>query len=298
MKTRDEALKKAGLLSEALPYMQRYDGRCIVIKYGGSAMTEGLRADSFAGDVALLRQSGVRPVIVHGGGPQIDRFLKERGIESRFHNGLRITGDEEIAAAEMVLAGAVNKAIVRQIAAVGGRALGLSGMDAGLIEAEPLDKSRETLGFVGRPRQVRADILHLLLEKGIVPVIAPIAADKKGQRRNINADVAASAIAAALKAARLLILTNVPAVRGEDGLPLPSLSLEKALALIKKGVIQEGMTPKVETCLEAVKKGVEAAVILDGRQPHALLLELFTDQGAGTLFHARRPPHQKMRTNP
>ena len=288
----EEAVKNAALLSEALPYMQRYDGKIVVIKYGGHAMASEKIASLFARDLTLLKQSGVLPVVVHGGGPQISLFLKKEGVCARFHKGLRITGEKEIAAAEKVMVGSINKRIVRDILRVGGRATGLSAIDGGLIEAEKLTLGGKDLGFVGRPAKINPKIIMDLLKKGFIPVIAPLAADAKGVRYNINADMAAGALAVALQAERLVILTDVPAVEGEKGKPIAELSSAEARALMRKGVISDGMRPKVETCLEALQGGV-TAVVLDGRVPHALLLELFTDHGAGTLFLKKKKTRAK-----
>lgn len=288
-------LEKAETLSEALPYIQRYAGQTFVIKYGGHAMGDAEAAENFAEDVMLLQAVGIKPVVVHGGGPQIGRMLKQLGIESQFHNGLRVTDRETARVAEMVLSGAINKEIVGWIAAEGGRAVGISGKDGGLVIAEKItgreaDPTRGIerhvdLGFVGDPKINDTTLLETLAEKGLVPVIAPIAPGPDGETYNINADTMAGAIAGALKAARLFLLTDVAGVLSKDGDLLTDLDPAKIEALKADGTVTGGMIPKLDTCVEAVLGGAEAAVILDGRVPHAMLVEIFTDQGAGTLVH-------------
>ena len=286
-------LEKAETLSEALPYIQRYAGQTFVIKYGGHAMGDAEAAENFAEDVMLLQAVGIKPVVVHGGGPQIGRMLKQLGIESQFHNGLRVTDKETARVAEMVLSGAINKEIVGWIAAEGGKAVGISGKDGGLVIAEKItgreaDPTRGIerhvdLGFVGDPKINDTTLLETLAEKGLVPVIAPIAPGPDGETYNINADTMAGAIAGALKAARLFLLTDVAGVLSKDGDLLTDLDPAKIAALKADGTVTGGMIPKLDTCIEAVQGGAEAAVILDGRVPHAMLVEIFTDQGAGTL---------------
>jgi acetylglutamate kinase len=288
-------LEKAETLSEALPYIQRYAGQTFVIKYGGHAMGDAEAAENFAEDVMLLQAVGIKPVVVHGGGPQIGRMLKQLGIESQFHNGLRVTDKETARVAEMVLSGAINKEIVGWIAAEGGKAVGISGKDGGLVIAEKItgreaDPTRGIerhvdLGFVGDPKINDTMLLETLVEKGLVPVIAPIAPGPDGETYNINADTMAGAIAGALKAARLFLLTDVAGVLSKDGDLLTDLDPAKIEALKADGTVTGGMIPKLDTCVEAVLGGAEAAVILDGRVPHAMLVEIFTDQGAGTLVH-------------
>jgi acetylglutamate kinase len=288
-------LEKAETLSEALPYIQRYAGQTFVIKYGGHAMGDAEAAENFAEDVMLLQAVGIKPVVVHGGGPQIGRMLKQLGIESQFHNGLRVTDKETARVAEMVLSGAINKEIVGWIAAEGGKAVGISGKDGGLVIAEKItgreaDPTRGIerhvdLGFVGDPKINDTTLLETLAEKGLIPVIAPIAPGRDGETYNINADTMAGAIAGALKAARLFLLTDVAGVLSKDGDLLTDLDPTKIEALKADGTVTGGMIPKLETCVEAVLGGAEAAVILDGRVPHAMLVEIFTDQGAGTLVH-------------
>jgi acetylglutamate kinase len=289
-----DPVAKAAVLAEALPYMRRYAGHTLVVKYGGHAMGEG--GDSFAGDVVLLKQVGIHPIVVHGGGPQIGQMLNRLGIESRFVDGLRVTDAETMEVVEMVLAGTINKQLVAAINAEGGCAIGLTGKDGGLIEAKKLlrakiedggGRSEIDLGFVGEPLRVAASVLDTFRQSDIIPVIAPIGVGAKGETYNINADTVAGAVAAAVKATRLLLLTDVAGVLGADKRLLSEIAADEARRMIAKGVIYGGMIPKVETCLDAVDGGVEAAVILDGRVPHAILLELFTDaSGAGTLIRA------------
>jgi acetylglutamate kinase len=284
---------KAAVLAEALPYMRRYAGRTLVVKYGGHAMGEG--GDSFARDVVLLKQVGIHPIVVHGGGPQIGLMLKRLGIESRFVDGLRVTDAETMEIVEMVLAGTINKQLVAAINAEGGCAVGLTGKDGGLIEAKKILRSKLEadvrteidLGFVGEPQRVAAGVLDTFRQSDIIPVIAPIGVGASGETYNINADTVAGAVASAVKATRLLLLTDVAGVLDADKRLLSEITAGAARRMIAAGVIYGGMIPKVETCLEAVDGGVEAAVILDGRVPHAILLELFTDtSGAGTLIRA------------
>jgi acetylglutamate kinase len=283
---------KAAVLAEALPNMRRYAGRSLVVKYGGHAMSPGEGGHSFARDIVLLRQVGIRPVVVHGGGPQIGLMLKRLGIESRFVDGLRVTDAATMEVVEMVLAGTINKQIVAAINAAGGRAIGLSGKDAGLIEARKmaakthaLDGSPVDLGFVGEPSRVDERVLDALQQADIIPVIAPIGVAAGGDTYNINADTVAGAVAAAISAKRFVLLTDVAGVLDAAGDLISEVSAAEARRLIADGTIHGGMIPKVETCLAAVEGGVEAAVILDGRVPHALLLELFTE-GVGTLIRA------------
>jgi acetylglutamate kinase len=284
---------KATVLAEALPYMRRYAGHTLVVKYGGHAMGDG--GDSFARDVVLLKQVGIHPIVVHGGGPQIGHMLKRLGIESRFVDGLRVTDAETMEVVEMVLAGTINKQLVAAINAQGGCAIGLSGKDGGLIRATKVTGSKLEggvrteidLGFVGEPQHVAVNVLDTFIKSDIIPVVAPIGVGADGETYNINADTVAGAVAAAVKATRLLLLTDVAGVLDADKQLLSEISAGSARQMIAAGVIYGGMIPKVETCLDAVDGGVEAAVILDGRVPHAILLELFTDtSGAGTLIRA------------
>ncbi|CAN5205841.1 acetylglutamate kinase [soil metagenome] len=289
-------LAKAETLTEALPYMQRYAGQVFVVKYGGHAMGDPEAAKGFAADIVLLKAVGINPVVVHGGGPQIGAMLKKLGVESSFVNGLRVTDAETAAIAEMVLSGAINKEIVGWITHAGGRAVGLSGKDAGLVTAEKVggrdaDPTRGIerhvdLGFVGDPVAVDRKILDTLSAAGVIPVIAPIAPGSDGATYNINADTMAGAIAAALGATRLFLLTDVAGVLDKEGELLTDLTPMQIEALQADGTVTGGMIPKLETCVNAVKGGVEAAVILDGRVPHAMLVEIFTAKGAGTLVHA------------
>ena len=286
-------LTKAETLVEALPYLQRYAGKTFVVKYGGHAMGDPAAAEDFAEDIVLLKAVGINPVVVHGGGPQIGAMLKKLGVTSEFVGGLRVTDKETADVAEMVL-GAINKQIVGWIAAEDGRAVGLSGKDAGLVIAEkvsrPADPNRGIernvdLGFVGEPVKVDRTIIDTLSASGVIPVIAPIAPDASGQTYNINADTMAGAIAAALGASRLFLLTDVAGVLDKSGELLTDLDPAKIAALRADGTITGGMIPKLETCVSAVEGGVDAAVILDGRVPHAMLVEIFTARGAGTLVH-------------
>ncbi len=286
-------LAKAHVLTEALPFMQRYDKKTVVIKYGGHAMGDAKLAEQFANDVVLLKQAGINPVVVHGGGPQIAAMLERLGIKSQFKNGLRVTDAQTIEVVEMVLAGAINKQIVTALNAAGGTAVGLSGKDGNLLVAkktrsrakDPTSNVEKAinLGFVGTPQKVNGHILDVMLASNIIPVIAPIATSANGQTLNVNADTAAGAIAAALNAERLLMLTDVDGVKDKKGKLIERLSKAQATRLIKNGTAQGGMIPKLETAIDAVKNGVTAAAILDGRVQHAILLELFTELGAGTL---------------
>jgi acetylglutamate kinase len=281
---------KAAVLAEALPYMRRYAGHTVVVKYGGHAMGEG--GDSFARDVVLLRQVGINPIVVHGGGPQIGHMLERLGIESRFVDGLRVTDRETMEVVEMVLAGTINKQLVAAINAEGGCAIGLTGKDGGLISAKKAVRTRMEggtrieidLGFVGEPEHVAARVLDTFRQSDIIPVIAPIGVGVGGETYNINADTVSGAVAAAVKATRLLLLTDVAGVLDGDKRLLSEISAGSARRMISDGIISGGMIPKVETCLDAVDGGIEAAVILDGRVPHAILLELFTNAGPGTLI--------------
>ena len=290
----NERSVRVEVLSEALPYMRRYAGETVVVKYGGHAMGDQALADGFARDVVLLKQIGAFPVIVHGGGPQIGAMLKRLEITSDFVDGLRVTDKATVEVVEMVLAGAINKGIVAAINRAGGRAIGMSGKDADLIRAKKLaHTTRETdsnvekvidLGFVGDPESVNGKVLKDLTATGVIPVIAPIGFDDAGSTYNINADTAAGAVASAVNAKRLLMLTDVAGVLDGEGKRLEDISADTARRMIREGVIKGGMIPKIETCLEAVEDGVEAAVILDGRVPHAVLLEIFTERGDGTLI--------------
>jgi acetylglutamate kinase len=280
-------LRTARTLTEALPYMQRYSGKTFVIKYGGHAMVDDELSRVFASDIVLLKQVGINPLVVHGGGPQIAEMLDRLDIKSGFVDGLRITDSATVEVVEMVLAGKINKQIVLAMTEAGGNALGLSGKDAGLMLANRVQKIKGgqtlDLGFVGDPAEIDADVLNRLAAAGFIPVIAPIAFGRGGETYNVNADTAAGAIAAATKATRLLLLTDVVGVLDKDGNLLTDLTISQVKSLMKDGTISGGMIPKLETCVEALEDGVEAAVILDGRVPHALLLEIFTARGVGTI---------------
>src|SRR5271154_3629492 len=273
---------KAAVLAEALPYLRRYSGQTILVKYGGHAMgaalSDGGRGDTFAGDIAFLKQVGIQPIVVHGGGPQINHMLQRLGIKSSFVNGLRVTDQATLEVVEMVLCGTINKQLAAEINAAGGRAVGISGKDGGLIRAKKLTRNGE-LGFVGEPEEIDGRVLDTFRQSDIIPVIAPLGVGADGATYNINADTVAGAIAAAVKAARFLLLTDVPGVLDDEKELVPELTAAQARSLIASGVVTGGMIPKVETCLAAVEGGVEAAVIVDGRVPHAILLELFTEGG-------------------
>jgi len=287
-----EMLAKAGVLSEALPFMRRHSGKTFVIKYGGHAMGDENLAASFARDVVLLKQVGINPIVVHGGGPQIGAMLERLKIKSEFIDGLRVTDRETVEIVEMVLSGSINKAIAAAINAAGGRAVGISGKDGDLIQARKMRRTRTEsdsniekildLGFVGEPTQVDSRLLDDLSQSDLIPVIAPLGTGSDGETYNINADTAAGAIAGAIEAARLLMLTDVSGVLGKDGELIPDMTIDEARAYISDGTITGGMIPKVETCIGAIQAEVDAAVILDGRTDHAILLEVFTDHGVGT----------------
>jgi acetylglutamate kinase len=285
-------LDRARILAEALPHMQRYDDATVVVKYGGHAMGEEGAARDFARDVVMLKLSGLHPIVVHGGGPQIGSMLKRLGIESRFHDGLRVTDQQTMEVVEMVL-GLVNKGIVAAINAAGGRAIGLSGKDGNMVTARkhaPLSKATATgmgedvdLGFVGEPEAVDPAVLMLASNSDIIPVVAPVATSRWGDTFNINADTFAGAVAGAVRARRLLFLTDVPGVLDKDKNLIRRMTINESRQRIADGTITGGMIPKVETCMDALERGVEGVVILDGKVPHIVLLELLTDHGAGTL---------------
>jgi acetylglutamate kinase len=282
----------AATLIEALPYMRRFSGATFVVKYGGHAMGEARLAEDFARDMVLLKQIGINPIVVHGGGPQIKSMLDRLRIKSEFVEGLRVTDAETVEIVEMVLAGSINKQIVTAIQAAGGQAVGLSGKDARLIEASKLTRTRRDpgssieqvldLGFVGQPSRIHTEVLEVFRRTEIVPVIAPIGVGPDGQTYNINADTAAGAIAAALQARKLIMLTDVEGVLDREGRLISQLSAAEARELIEEGTAKGGMIPKLETCLAAIEAGVGAAHILDGRLPHVVLLEIFTEAGVGT----------------
>ncbi|MGN6467767.1 MAG: acetylglutamate kinase, partial [Rhizobiaceae bacterium] len=279
--TAETAAAQAALLSAALPYMQRYENKTVVVKYGGHAMGDNTLGKAFARDIALLKQSGVNPIVVHGGGPQIAAMLAKMGIESRFEGGLRVTDEKTVEIVEMVLAGSINKEIVALINAEGEWAIGLCGKDGNMVFAEKAHKTVTDpdsniervldLGFVGEPVEVDRTLLDLLARSEMIPVLAPVAPGRDGHTYNINADTFAGAIAGALKASRLLFLTDVPGVLDKDKKLIDELSVTEAKALIRDGTISGGMIPKVETCIEAIERGVEGVVILNGKQPHAVL---------------------------
>lgn len=279
--TRDR-IGTAQTLSQALPYLQRYAGAIVVVKFGGNAMGDQAAMSEFARDIVLMKQVGLNPVVVHGGGPMINDMLDKLGIESSFVRGKRVTDQATVEVVEMVLTGLVNKRIVQAIMDEGGRAVGLSGKDDNLMAAEADDPE---LGFVGKPCKMNVQVLHDLNTAGIIPVVAPVAAGTgKGETFNVNGDTAAGAIAAALKADRLLLLTNVPGVKDANGQVMTQLSATEVRAMIADGTIAGGMIPKTETALDALDQGVRAVVILDGTLPNASLLELFTEHGAGSII--------------
>jgi acetylglutamate kinase len=282
------------ILSEALPYLRRYAGATFVIKYGGHAMGDPALADLFAKDIVLLKQVGINPIVVHGGGPQIAAMLERLKIQSSFIDGLRVTDAATVEVVEMVLAGSINKEIVSAINRAGGKAIGLSGKDANLIQASRLKRTKRDpdsaieqvidLGFVGQPDFVDATVLDFFKDSDMIPVIAPIGMGSEGETYNINADTAAGAVAAAVKASRFMLLTDVAGVLDKSGKLITDMTRATAEAMIADGTISGGMIPKITTCLEAVSGGVDAAIILDGRRPHAVLLEIFTQRGVGTLI--------------
>jgi len=289
-------LRTARTLTEALPYLRRYEGQTFVIKYGGHAMGDQRLSDNFANDIVLLKHAGVNPIIVHGGGPQIGSMLTRLNIKSEFIDGLRVTDAETVNIVEMVLSGSINKQVVQSINKAGGKAIGLSGKDGGLIRAKKLSRSKRDpdsnierildLGFVGEPEYVDPEILDDLQHSDLIPVIAPIGIGEKGETFNINADTVAGAVASASEAVRMFLLTDVRGVLDKKGELIPELTVKGARALMTDGTIDGGMIPKVETCINAIEGGVEAAVILDGRVPHTMLLEIFTESGTGTLIRA------------
>lgn len=286
-------LAKAETLTEALPYMQRYAGAVFVVKYGGHAMGDPEAAHDFAEDIVLLKAVGINPIVVHGGGPQIGAMLKMLGLESRFIDGLRVTDAATAKVAEMVLSGAINKELVSWISKAGGRAVGISGKDGNAVTVEKVQKTIHDpesgeeidvdLGFVGDPVDIDRRLLDTISKAGMIPVVAPIGVGPDGETYNVNADTMAGAIAIAMGAERLFLLTDVPGVLDKARNLLTDLTPSQIDMLRKDGTISGGMIPKLETCVDAVEGGVDAAVILDGRVPHAMLIEIFTKQGAGTL---------------
>ena len=291
---RKDWLGKAGILTDALPFMRRYAGSTVVVKFGGHAMGDKSLFKTFASDMVLLKQVGTNPLVVHGGGPQIGEMLERMSIKSEFIDGLRVTDEATVDIVEMVLAGSINKSIVAAINEAGGRAVGISGKDANLITAKKLLRTRTDpesniekvvdLGFVGEPTKIDSTLIDTLILGGLIPVIAPVGQGSDGETYNINADTAAGAIAGAADAKRMLMLTDVEGVLDNTGQLIPDLTIKEANKLKANGVISGGMIPKIETCIGAVRQGAEAAVILDGRVPHAVLLELFTSQGHGTII--------------
>jgi acetylglutamate kinase len=287
------ATERAHVLAQALPFLRRYAGATIVVKYGGHAMGEESLAEQFAADIALLKQVGINPVVVHGGGPQINTMLKRLAIQSTFVQGLRVTDEAMVEVVEMVLAGTVNKYVASLITRAGALAVGICGKDGGMIRARKITRTVRDpdshieraldLGFVGEPVAIDVRVIHALTGGGLVPVIAPVGVDAEGQTYNINADTVAAAIAGALNATRLIMLTDVPGVLDKDKRLIPALTIAQAEQAIADGTITGGMIPKVENCVDAVRQGVRGAVILDGRTPHACLLELFTEGGTGTI---------------
>ena len=288
--------QQARILAEALPYMQRYDEAIVVVKYGGHAMGEEQLARDFARDIVLLEQTAINPVVVHGGGPQIEAMLKKVGVQSHYAGGLRITDEKTLEIVEMVLAGSINKEMVGYMNEAGGKAIGLCGKDGNMVVARKLTRTVVDpdshiekvvdLGFVGEPDKVDTTVLTQILGRELIPVLAPVAAAANGGTFNVNADTFAGAIAGALKAKRFLLLTDVPGVLDKSKQLIKELSVDDARRLIADGTISGGMIPKVETCIDALERGVEGVVILDGKVPHAVLLELFTELGAGTLIHS------------
>jgi acetylglutamate kinase len=291
---REKWLEQANILTEALPFMRRYAGHTFVIKYGGHAMGDDSLAAQFARDVVLLKQVGINPVVVHGGGPQIGAMLERMKIKSEFIDGLRVTDRATVEIVEMVLSGQINKQIVASIGGAGGRAVGLSGKDGGMIKVRQVTRTTRDpdsniekivdLGFVGDPEHVDTHVLNVLRDTDIIPVIAPLGTDETGQTFNINADTVAGAVAGALKATRMLLLTDVEGVLDKKKQLIPEMTISDAHRLREDGTLTGGMIPKVETCIHAVEAGADGAVIIDGRVPHGILLEIFTEHGSGTIL--------------
>lgn len=294
LKTPESWLRTAKTVSEALPYIRRFAGETFVVKYGGHAMGDDTAAQQFARDIVLLKHIGVHPIVVHGGGPQIGRMLERLKIQSEFVDGLRVTDAPTVEIVEMVLSGTINKQITSWINDAGGKAIGLSGKDGHMIEARKLRRTKKDpdshiervldLGFVGEPTMVHPEILHQLTATGFIPVIAPIGVGEDGQTYNINADTAAGAVAGAMRASKLLVLTDVPGILTKEKELISQLTIPEARTLIEDGTITGGMIPKVETCMYALERDTQAAHILDGRIPHVLLIETFTEHGAGTMM--------------
>ena len=293
----EQAMHTADVLTEALPYIQRFEGKVMVVKYGGNAMTDPILESSFARDIVMLKTVGIHPVVVHGGGPQVDNLLKELGRSSERIDGMRVTDKATMDVVEMVLGGSVNKSIVNLINKHGGRAIGLTGKDASLIRAKklPMTKTDEQgnpqqidLGFVGDVVSINRDVIDLMITSNFIPVIAPLGVDDEGNTYNINADVVAGKVAEFMLAEKLILLTNIKGVLDKEGNVATGLTPAKVDEMIADGTISGGMIPKISYALEAVKNGVKSAVIVDGRVPHATLLEVFTDKGVGTLI-SRHP---------
>lgn len=293
----EQAMHTADVLTEALPYIQRFEGKVMVVKYGGNAMTDPILESSFARDIVMLKTVGIHPVVVHGGGPQVDNLLKELGRSSDRIDGMRVTDKATMDVVEMVLGGSVNKSIVNLINKHGGRAIGLTGKDASLIRAKklPMTKMDEQgnpqqidLGFVGDVVSINRDVIDLMIASNFIPVIAPLGVDDEGNTYNINADVVAGKVSEFMLAEKLILLTNIKGVLDKEGNVATGLTPSKVDEMIADGTISGGMIPKISYALEAVKNGVKSAVIVDGRVPHATLLEVFTDKGVGTLI-SRHP---------
>lgn len=293
---------KAHILAEVLPHLIRYDGQTVVIKFGGNAMGDQALSDAFAQDIVYLKRSGVNPVVVHGGGPQIAAMLKKLDIKSDFVHGLRVTDKPTVEVVEMVLAGAINKEIVSAINRQGGKAVGISGKDANLMIAKKITEMPDPesnimkavdIGYVGDPAEVNPEIIDVISKSDLIPVVAPVGVSREGQTLNINADTFASALAARMKAKRLLLLTDVSGVLDKDKKLIEDLTVDEARSMIRNGTITGGMIPKIEGCIEVVEAGVEAVVIIDGRVPHCVLLELFTEHGVGTMVKTNRRTKSK-----
>ncbi len=290
----DDPHFQARSISEALPFMQQYAGQTIVIKYGGHAMGDEVLSQSFARDIVMMKQSGVNPVVVHGGGPQIGAMLERLNIDSEFQGGMRVTDQETVEVVEMVLAGSINKKVVGALNKEGGQAVGISGKDANLMVVKKMERTVKDpdsnieqaidLGFVGEPYKVNEHIIDVMLRSDLIPVVAPIGVSEEGFTYNVNADTFAAALAVALKAKRLLLLTDVAGVLNKDGVLQEVLTNEQAKAFIADGTINGGMIPKIQSCMDVLEGGVEGVVIINGRVPHAVLLEIFTQHGAGTLL--------------
>jgi acetylglutamate kinase len=296
IKTKELLLRTAKTVSEALPYIQRFAGHTFVIKYGGNAMGDERTAETFARDIVVLKAVGINPVVVHGGGPQIGAMLERLKIQSQFIDGLRVTDASAVEVVEMVLSGSINKQIVTALNQAGGLAIGISGKDGNLIEAQQLRRTKKDpdsniervldLGFVGEPTKINPEAIRNIIASGMIPVIAPIGIGRNGETYNINADTAAGAIAGALKATKLMMLTDVPGILTKEKALISSIDAAEIDALLADGTITGGMIPKVETCVNALKSGVRQAHILDGRIPHVLLVETFTEHGASTMIRA------------